>query len=421
MNSPLIVGIGKMGSQAVELMRDMNPISIDNAAPLADFRSITSAIASSVPNPNNPLYICLFAPDNATDSLVQEIGVTADRFHGQRFIVIDFSNAHFQKSSGRAKQLSLKGIEYIGAGISGGTSIYANGASIFHDQYTEDPCVEKIFLALCKGDPRRIVDCGPNPNGHLVKSVHNSLEYIELSLLSSCFEGLSAAIGSLPHDFIRSLMSPRYRSYLADIMFANLEENYGDRLGSKKRHDIAENGSVRSLIEYCFDNRIPIRLPTCALNGRFAPRKTYCEAVTPLRAQSQVGLGDLFLRIIDAVRLYSIHEAIEILGHISHNSTQKLKEIFQVYSGFSVIRGDYWRAINELMSRSHNADDASRELYHGAKDELFGILSCLQPGCFWYIPPIFWSAISACAEDNGIITNFPISIARNRFGGHEKT
>lgn len=106
-------------------------------------------------------------------------------------IIIDFGNSFFKDTIKRYKQLKKEGLNFIGAGISGGKygalygpaimpgcnkHVYKMVEEIFTKisakNYDNEPCVKYI---------------GPNGSGHYVKMIHNGIEYSNMQLIAESY------------------------------------------------------------------------------------------------------------------------------------------------------------------------------------------------------------------------------------------
>jgi len=114
-------------------------------------------------------------------------------------IVIDGGNSEFPDSTRRTKDLSEKGILYIGTGVSGGEEGALNGPSIMPGGNPEAwPHVKPIFQAIAaktdKGEP-----CcewvGRGGAGHFVKMVHNGIEYGDMQMICETYHFMKDGLG----------------------------------------------------------------------------------------------------------------------------------------------------------------------------------------------------------------------------------
>lgn len=186
-----IVGLGKMGLQASRLLACHNPITIDPNVTTSSFSHITDALRASTPSEaETEIVFCLFLADSLTTCVVSEILKNRLSF-ASRPLVLDFSNANYKASAERFNLCQASDVEYRACGISGGVSIETNGGAIFFDAIGPQSPALTIITALARGRVDATVSVGKNPNGHLVKCIHNAYEYAELAILGNTFDVLT--------------------------------------------------------------------------------------------------------------------------------------------------------------------------------------------------------------------------------------
>ncbi|BGI50719.1 MAG: NADP-dependent phosphogluconate dehydrogenase [Arsenophonus endosymbiont of Ceratovacuna japonica] len=129
----------------------------------------------------------------ATDKMIDSLISYIDKGD----ILIDCGNSYFQDTIRRNKELSTKGFNFIGAGVSGGKEGALKGLSIMpggpkQAYYLIEPFLKKI---TAKVDGQSCVSyIGPNGSGHYVKIVHNGIEYSDMQLISEVYAILKNAL-----------------------------------------------------------------------------------------------------------------------------------------------------------------------------------------------------------------------------------
>lgn len=186
----LVLGLGRMGLPLCERMRErgLEPIGFDldvSRRSLAVSRGITVAedparAAAELAGPRNILLLTPAGP--AVDAALAT--VTPALSAGDR--IFDFGNSNYEDSRRRRAELSSRGLIFFDVGMSGGVSGARSGpcltvgcdAAEFRD-------LEAFFAAIaCEGG---YCHAGPPGWGHLVKAVHNGIEY---AVLQAIGEGL---------------------------------------------------------------------------------------------------------------------------------------------------------------------------------------------------------------------------------------
>lgn len=112
-------------------------------------------------------------------------------------IIIDGGNSEYQDSMRRFKDLSAKGIRFVGAGVSGGEEGARYGPSLMPGgDESAWPHIKPIFQSICaKADGQPCCDwVGADGAGHFVKMVHNGIEYGDMQLIGEVYH-LMLAMG----------------------------------------------------------------------------------------------------------------------------------------------------------------------------------------------------------------------------------
>ncbi|TAI49153.1 NADP-dependent phosphogluconate dehydrogenase [Flagellimonas allohymeniacidonis] len=138
-------------------------------------------------------------------------------------IIIDGGNSFFTDTDRREAYLKEKGINFFGAGVSGGAKGARKGPSIMPGGSREAyQFVKPIFEAVSakyKGEPC-VTYLGPKSAGNYVKMVHNGIEYGLMQLTSEIYDLLKKA-GNLSnqelHKTFDTWSKGRLQSFLVEI------------------------------------------------------------------------------------------------------------------------------------------------------------------------------------------------------------
>lgn len=111
-------------------------------------------------------------------------------------IVMDCGNSHFRDSDRRHAELSSIGLGFLGLGVSGGEEGALKGPSIMAGgerwAYEEaGPLLREI--AARKDGSECLAYFGPGGAGHLVKTIHNGIEYAMMQGIAEAYSLLSSA------------------------------------------------------------------------------------------------------------------------------------------------------------------------------------------------------------------------------------
>ena len=155
-------------------------------------------------------------------------------------IIIDGGNSHYLNTKRRFELAQSHGIEFIGAGISGGEEGARKGPSIMPGGSKETyDSIAPFLNAIAAKDKNNLPCCtyiGPEGSGHFVKMVHNGIEYAEMQLLSEIYS-IGVASGKNPEEIANQLSAWKHQqvgSYLLDNLV--FDKNM---LIAGMRHDLA--------------------------------------------------------------------------------------------------------------------------------------------------------------------------------------
>ncbi|MEU8894489.1 NADP-dependent phosphogluconate dehydrogenase [Nocardia sp. NPDC048505] len=130
----------------------------------------------------------------ATDAVIEELAAAMEPGD----IIIDGGNALYTDTIRREKAMSERGLNFVGAGISGGEEGALNGPSIMPGGPKESydslgPLLESVS-AKVDGVPC-CTHIGPDGSGHFVKMVHNGIEYADMQLIGEAYHLFRDALG----------------------------------------------------------------------------------------------------------------------------------------------------------------------------------------------------------------------------------
>ncbi|WP_420322905.1 NADP-dependent phosphogluconate dehydrogenase [Flagellimonas sp.] len=138
-------------------------------------------------------------------------------------IIIDGGNSFFTDTDRREAYLKDKGINFFGAGVSGGAKGARKGPSIMpggsRDAYQHVKPIFEAVAAKYDGEPC-VAYLGPKSAGNYVKMVHNGIEYGLMQLTSEIYDLLKKA-GGLTNEELHQTYSEwnagRLQSFLVEI------------------------------------------------------------------------------------------------------------------------------------------------------------------------------------------------------------
>ncbi|MET0295991.1 MAG: NAD(P)-binding domain-containing protein, partial [Microbacterium sp.] len=138
-------------------------------------------------------------------------------------IIVDGGNALFTDTIRREKAVRETGINFVGAGISGGEEGALLGPSIMpggsdESWVTLGPILKSI-AAVAEGEPC-VTHIGHDGAGHFVKMVHNGIEYADMQLIAEAYDLIRRGTGKSPAeiaDVFAEWNRGELESYLIEI------------------------------------------------------------------------------------------------------------------------------------------------------------------------------------------------------------
>ena len=282
-----LIGLGKMGHSMRDRLR-ANGVEVtgyDRNPDVTDVASVTDLV-EALPSPR---IIWVMVPSGAiTDSVITELSevlVAGD-------IIIDGGNSRFTEDIKHAEQVSVKGIEYVDAGVSGGVWGLANGYGLMVGGHKKNiDLLMPVFDALRPEGPRDegFVHVGEIGAGHYAKMVHNGIEYALMQAYAEGYELLDKRkdiIKDVTGTFKAWQRGTVVRSWLLELLVRALEEDpdFTDIEGY-----VEDSGEGRWTIEEALANAVPVPTISASIFARFVSRQPEgspaMKAVAALRKQ----------------------------------------------------------------------------------------------------------------------------------------
>src|SRR3954467_15012353 len=139
-------------------------------------------------------------------------------------ILIDGGNTHYPDTTRRTRALKVKGLLFVGTGVSGGEEGALKGPSIMPGgDAAAWPAVKPIFQAIAAKARDGTPWCdwvGPEGAGHYVKMVHNGIEYGDIQLICESYDLMRRLLGmgaDALHEVFAKWNTGPLDSYLIEI------------------------------------------------------------------------------------------------------------------------------------------------------------------------------------------------------------
>ena len=227
-----VVGLAVMGSNLARNLasREGNTVAVYNRS-----REKTEALVAEHPEAGFiPTYdytefaaaltkprtaIVMVKAGHATDAVINELVSVFEPGD----IIVDGGNALFTDTIRREKAVRERGINFVGAGISGGEEGALTGPSIMpggsdESWVTLGPILKSI-AAVAEGEPC-VTHVGHDGAGHFVKMVHNGIEYADMQLIAEAYDLIRRGTGKSPVEIAEVFAewnTGELESYLIEI------------------------------------------------------------------------------------------------------------------------------------------------------------------------------------------------------------
>jgi len=377
-----VVGLAVMGSNLARNLasREGNRVAIYNRSydktellvgehPEANFLAAESIddFVASLAKPRTA--IIMVQAGAGTDAV---IGQLAERFEPGD-IIVDGGNALYTDTIRREKEVSAKGIHFVGAGISGGEEGALKGPSIMpggtKESYATLGPILGSIAAVAEGEPC-VTHIGSDGAGHFVKMIHNGIEYADMQLIAEAYDLLRQSGGFSPAeiaDIFAEWNKGELESYLIEITAEVLKQTDAktgkpfvdvvlDAAGSKGTgvwtvqtalnlgtpvSGIAEAVFARSLSSQAEQRAGKPELPASAQSWSVEDKPAFVEAVRrALYASKIVAYAQGF----DAIRAGAKEFDWEI----------NLGEVAKIWRGGCIIRAQFLNRITDAYRADEN-------------------------------------------------------------------
>lgn len=197
-------------------------------------------------------------------------------------IIVDGGNSYWRETVERGKRVLEKGVYYLDCGTSGGVWGLQNGYCLMYGGNKEAAdFAEPIFKSLAPENG--YLYCGESGAGHMVKMVHNGIEYGMMQAYAEGFEIMKKSPYSVDLEKISRvwMQGSVVRSWLLELIGNALEGNV--ELDGIKDY-VSDSGEGRWTVQTAMDFDVPAHVITSSLFTRFESRQDSSYAMKLLAA-----------------------------------------------------------------------------------------------------------------------------------------
>jgi 6-phosphogluconate dehydrogenase len=301
-----------------------------------------------------PRAVMLLVPAGApVDSVIKDLLPHLDKGD----LIIDGGNSYFKDTDVRASNLTAKGIQFLGVGVSGGEEGARHGPSIMpggpKEAYERVRPVFEAAAAKVNGDPC-VTWLGPGSAGHFVKMVHNGIEYGVMQLIAETYDLMKRGLG-LNDDELREVYAlwnkDELNGYLVEItshIFSKPDEKTGQRLIDEILDVAKQKGTGMWTSQSAMELQVPIPTIDLAVAMRdlsvFAKERKQAGVIYQRSMRRFTGDRDTFLtqlcRALYAVMIITYAQGLALLVVASDKYKYHLdfEAVPRIWRGGCIIR-----------------------------------------------------------------------------------
>ena len=307
-------------------------------------------------------------------------------------IIIDGGNALYTDTIRREAEMSERGLNFVGAGISGGEEGALNGPAIMPGGPAESwealgPLLESV-AAKVDGTPC-VAHIGPDGAGHFVKMVHNGIEYADMQVIGEAYQLLRYGAGMEPAEIaevFKNWNEGDLDSYLIEItaeVLSQVDEKTGKPLIDVIVDSAGQKGTGRWTVKAALD----LGIPTTGIG-----EAVFARALSGAREQRDATIGNLpagelstldvpkeeFIedvrRALYASKLVAYAQGFDEIkaGSEEHNWGVDPRDLATIWRGGCIIRAKFLNRIREAYDANPELPSLLLDPYF--KGELGGLI-----------------------------------------------
>jgi 6-phosphogluconate dehydrogenase len=318
---------------------------------------------------------------SAVDAVIQQLLPHLEKGD----VVIDGGNSLFTDTQRREAELSEKGLNYLGIGVSGGEEGALKGPSLMPGGTKEAweivaPIYRKI-AAQVDGEP-----CcrymGTGGAGHYVKMVHNGIEYGDMQLICEAYAILRdlLRLGAPElHDVFDSWNKGDLDSFLIEItanIFTRKDPDTGKPLVDVILDKAGQKGTGRWTLQSAIEQGVVISTINAAVEARVlsSMKEQRVRASKQLPAPTGYKYTGDRQRLIDAVRdalyaskIISYAQGFTLFAAAGKQFGWNLNfgDIATIWRGGCIIRAKFLNRIKEAFDRSPQLENLMLDPFFG--------------------------------------------------------
>ncbi|MCI2959353.1 NADP-dependent phosphogluconate dehydrogenase [Agromyces atrinae] len=375
-----VVGLAVMGSNLARNLasREGNTVAVYNRSysktetlitehPEAGFVAAETIdeFAASLQKPRTA--IIMVQAGRGTDAVIDQL---VEAFEPGD-IIVDGGNALFTDTIRREKAVRETGINFVGAGISGGEEGALNGPSIMPGGSAEawetlGPILTSI-AAVAEGEPC-VTHVGTDGAGHFVKMIHNGIEYADMQLIAEAYDLIRRGTGKSPAEIAEIFAEwnrGELESYLIEItaeVLRQVDAETGAPLVDVILDQAGAKGTGAWTVQSALDLGVPVSgiaeaVFARSLSSKPAQRAAASDLPGP-SASWTVDDADAFVedvrKALYASKIVAYSQGFDeiVAGAEQYGWDIKKGEIAKIWRGGCIIRAQFLNRITEAYDEN---------------------------------------------------------------------
>jgi 6-phosphogluconate dehydrogenase len=309
--------------------------------------------------------IIMVQAGKGTDAVIDEL----TRVFEPGDIIVDGGNAFFKDTIRREAAVRATGINFVGAGISGGEEGALLGPSIMPGGSAEawetlGPILKSI-AAVAEGEPC-VTHVGTDGAGHFVKMIHNGIEYADMQLIGEAYDLIRRGTGKSPAeiaDIFTAWNKTELESYLIEIT-AEVLRQVDAKTGSPLVDVIVDQAGAKGTGAWTVQTALDLGIPVSgiaeavfarSLSSKPAQRSAASNLPGPAESWT-VDDADTFIEDVRlalyASKIVAYSQGFDeiVAGAEEYNWDIKKGEIAKIWRGGCIIRAQFLNRITDAYT-----------------------------------------------------------------------
>ena len=324
-----------------------------------------AAFAASISKPRTALI--MVQAGKGTDAVIDELVKVFEPGD----IIIDGGNALFTDTIRREKAVRETGINFVGAGISGGEEGALNGPSIMpggsDEAWKTIGPILKSIAAVAEGEPC-VTHVGHDGAGHFVKMVHNGIEYADMQLIAEAYDLIRRGTGKSPAEIAEVFAEwnkGELESYLIEItaeVLKQMDAETGQPLVDVILDQAGAKGTGAWTVQTALDLGVPVSGIAEAVFARsLSSKPEQRKAATKLPGPDDIWTitdADAFIEDVRlalfASKIVAYSQGFDeiVAGAAQYGWDIKKGDIAKIWRGGCIIRAQFLNRITEAYAKN---------------------------------------------------------------------